>query len=120
MTLIQKIETAILLWAFWALAGCHSLTPAQQARADKFECQAAALAPLVEPTLDAADLLHDLYSGSANLGAVLSRLEIAQDEADALIDRLRACEPPVPLPAPESLTPARHIAPPPAYGNKVI
>lgn len=101
MTLIQKIEFAALLAILSCGAGCTSLTPAQAARADKFECQVAALAPLVEPTLDAAELARELYRGSADLGRVLKTLDASQAELAELLERLHNCEPPVPVPAGE-------------------
>lgn len=92
MTLLQKIEIALFL-GFWALlCGCHSLTPAQQAKADKFQCQIAAVAPLVEPALDAAELVRDLYKGSADMGKVLGSLGATQGEVEGLLKALRTCE----------------------------
>ena len=99
MTLLQKIEPALFLGFFWALSGCHSLTPAQQAKADKLECQVAALRPLVEPALDAAELVRELYKGEADLGKVLGSLGATQAEVEALLGRLHECDPQGPVPA---------------------
>lgn len=79
--------------------GCHDLTPKQQAQLDKFECQVEALKLIVEPALDAADLLKDLYAGKAQLGAVLGALGAQEPEVRELVARLRACDPPAPLEA---------------------
>jgi len=72
--------------------GCHDLTPKQQARLDKFECQVRAVAPLVEPIYDAADLVLKLRSGEASLGQVLKTLEAGEPEVRELLARLEACE----------------------------
>jgi len=117
MTLLQKIELALFLGLFWALSGCHSLTPAQTAKLDKFECEVAALRPYVEPALDAAELLRDVYKGSADLGRVLGTLDTTQAEATALLKALHACAPRAELPEGEQ---SSIVAPPPAYGNKVL
>jgi hypothetical protein len=95
-------QSLLLLAAVLALGACHSLTPAQQAKADKFECQVKALAPLVEPALDAAELARDLYAGTADIDRVVTLLGATQPEVDALNARLRACESPVPAPAAEA------------------
>jgi hypothetical protein len=72
--------------------GCHDLTPKQQARLDKFECQVAALAPLVEPVHDAYQLVRDLREGKASLRQVLATIEAGEPEVKALLERLDACE----------------------------
>lgn len=113
--------TKFLPFALLALA-CHELSPAQQAKLDLFECQAAALAPLVEPAIDSAKLARDLYVGGADLGLVFAHLNATQAEVTQTLDALRACTTaalPVREPPPE-LTPAVLHAPPPAYGNKVL
>ncbi len=98
--------------------GCQPCTPAQQARLDLFECRVKALEPLVGPTLDAAELVRDIYLGRADLGQVLATLKASQAEAKALAERFHACEPAPEAPAEEVQT--RLVAPPPAYGNKVL
>lgn len=114
--------TRLFPFALALTCGCHSLTPAQQAKVEKFDCQVRALAPLVEPALDAAELARDLYAGKGDLGRVLGSLNATQAEVDALVEALRACETaalPVREPPPE-YTPSVLRAPPPAYGNKVL
>lgn len=81
------------------LTSCGLFAPANSPRATKFDCQVEALKPLVGDVLDARALLQDLYSGKASLGAVLQNLDVGQAEAEALMQRLRACEP---LPTPEA------------------
>lgn len=83
-----------------ALFGCSSLPAVQQARADAFECRAAALAPLVEPMHDAGELLRKLEDGSADLRHVLATLNATQKEFEALVERLQACDPPAPFGSP--------------------
>ncbi len=73
--------------------GCSAqLTPKQQARLDKFECQVRAIAPLAEPIYDAADLVLKLRSGEASLSRVLATLEAGEPEVRALFERLDACK----------------------------
>lgn len=82
----------LLLATLLALAaGCTPCTPAQQAKLDLFECQVHALAPLVEPVLDAADLVRDLETGKADLRSVLGSFAKTQAEVDATLKALRAC-----------------------------
>ena len=81
------------------LCACSAqLTPKQQARLDKFECQAEALKPLVEPVYDAVELLQKLRTGEANLNAVLENLDAARSEVEALFSRLEACNGDEPAP----------------------
>lgn len=105
---VKKAAAALLLAVLAALglslsSGCASLqnVPAQRARVDKFECQAAALAPLTDPLFDTEQLLLDLYAGKADLGQVLGSLDATQAEVKGLLDRLSACEGPPPEPAQE-------------------
>ncbi len=88
-------------FAIFAVA-CHDLTPRQQARLDKFECQAAALAPLVEPIYDATDLLRAARAGEADINQVLRALAVAEDEVRALVSRLEGCDGEAPAPALEA------------------
>jgi hypothetical protein len=112
---MTKMIFAVLVGAL----GCSaSLSPAQQARQDRFECEAAAFAPILPAGIDAVELVARLYSGSASLQSVLGNLEPAQAELEALSNALDACRA-----APLQTVPAsakRVVAPPPAYGNKVI
>jgi len=117
MTLLQKIETSVFLWVLWALAGCASLTPAQQARLDLFECRVHAFEPVVSPALDAAHVVADIYRGQADLSEVLGSLRATQAEVKALQASLDACEPKPVLPVG---TQSKLVAPPPAYGNKIL
>lgn len=95
---VQKAGCALLLAVLAALglvlnSGCHALTPAQEARLDKLDCQARALEPLVSPALDAAELVRDLYAGKADLAAVLANVGASREDVKALFARLKACEP---------------------------
>lgn len=93
LTLLQKFEFALFL-TFWSvICGCHNLTSAQAAKVEKFDCQVRALAPLVEPALDAAELARDLYSGKADMGRVLGSLGASKAEVTALSERLSECSP---------------------------
>lgn len=89
--IFYRIQVATLLALFSCGLSCAPCTPAQQAKLDRFECQVHALAPLVEPALDAAELARDLYAGKADLGAVLGSLNASEAEVDALLARLHEC-----------------------------
>lgn len=93
MTLWQKIEFAFFAFVLLAVTSCHALTPAQQAKNEKFDCQVRALEPLVSPTLDAAELARDLYLGKADMGRVLGSLSASKEEVQALLARIASCEP---------------------------
>lgn len=99
------MKRAALLFAAALTCACTSLTPAQQARADRFECEVHALEPLVAPALDTAELLRKLYSGSASLQSVLQNVSATQAELQALHAALDACRaaaaPAAPASAPE-------------------
>ena len=89
-----------LLLAWCALSGC-ALFKANDPRAERLDCQARALEPLVGDVLDARQLVLDVYTGKASLGASLSALHATQAEVQALVEALQACEPPVDIPAGE-------------------
>lgn len=77
-----------------SLQGCASLPPPKQAELDLFDCRVEAVKPAVEPVLDAAELVRDLYAGRASLGAVLQALDKGEAEVRAVLERLRACDAP--------------------------
>jgi hypothetical protein len=85
-----------LLLAWCALSGC-ALFKANDPRAERLDCQVRALEPLVGDLLDARQLVLDVYTGKASLGATLGALHATQAEVQALIEALQACEPPVPF-----------------------
>lgn len=89
-----KNSLSVLLVAL-AVAGCHALSPAQQARFDQRECEVAAVAKVASPALDAAQLVERLYSGSANMGQVLQNLGATREEVQTLLSDLKACQPAV-------------------------
>lgn len=97
-----------LLFASLLLAcACHDLTPRQQAKLDRFECQARALAQVVEPTLDAAEVLKDLYTGEAELASVIGAVGATRAEFEQLLADLESCGTIVErAPAPEPAEPA--------------
>jgi hypothetical protein len=106
---VRKAAVALAVAIATALGfsqfGCKDLTPKQQARLDRFECQVAAVAPIVEPLYDAAELVLKLRSGEASLSQVLQSLEAGEPEVRALIARLDACSD-APEIEPAALTPA--------------
>jgi hypothetical protein len=77
--------------------GCGVFS-ANSAKSEKFDCQVRALQPLVGDVLDAKQLMRDLYTGKASLGAVLANLNASEAEVKKLLQDLHACEPPVELP----------------------
>lgn len=82
---------ALLSICLLPVFACHDLSPKQQARLDQFECQAAALAEVVEPTLNATELLRDLYAGKADLAQALGAVSATQGEVQRLLNSLREC-----------------------------
>lgn len=79
--------------------GCaQSLTSAQVARIEKFECQARALAPHVKGVYDERELLKDLIAGRANLTAVIVNPGLTPRELAELDADLSLCDPPLPVP----------------------
>lgn len=92
---------ALLILSLAVGCGAGSMPAAQKAQVDRFKCEVAALAPLTDPVLDTEQLVRDLYTGKASLGAVIANMHLAQAEAQALLERLRACSPSAPAPAPE-------------------
>ena len=98
------------------LLGCfRGGTPEAQARADLFACRVTALAPIVSSVLDAEELVRALYLGQTDLSAVLATLQASQLEVASLQKALRLC-------APDEVEGAQSkvVAPPPAYGNKIL
>lgn len=78
--------------------GCGLLARPGTARAAKFDCQEAALRPVLGDILDTKDFLRALYAGQASLEAALSAAGATEAEAQGLVQALRACEAPVQLP----------------------
>ncbi len=93
------------------LVGCHQLTPAQQARLDAFQCRAAAIAPLCEPAIDAAELVRTVYAGRSSLAQVLGALMATQEETAAMAEAWNRC-------TPEVKTELQAL--PPLYGNELL
>ena len=96
---VRKAALTLVLAVLAALgvsfsSGCVPLTPAQQAQVDLFECRVEALEPSCGAVLDTSELVRDLYAGRVDLGRVLSVLKVTQAEADAIAERLNACDPP--------------------------
>ncbi len=84
------------------VAACGLLAPTNSPRARKFDCQEAALRPLLGEILDTKEFLRALYTGSASLEAALTAAGATKTEIQALVTALRACEGPPPPPAPDS------------------
>lgn len=81
------------------LAACGFLAPVNSPRAKKFDCQEAALRPVLGEILDTKDFLRALYAGQASLGAALAAAGATEAEVRALVEALQACEgPPPPVP----------------------
>ncbi len=91
------------------LVGCHALNPRQQAIVDLYQCRVHALAPYVGDVFDAAELVRDVTKGDTDLVKVLAGLGWATEDIMKASAELSACEP----------QPAV-VAPPPAYGNKLL
>lgn len=87
---------------------CGLLAPANSPRAVKFDCQEAALRPVLGEILDTKALLRDLYAGKASLSAALTAAGATEAEVRAVVAGLRACEAPVaePVEPDAGLTPS--------------
>lgn len=107
--------------------GCSAQQRTETARAVKvFECEVAVLAPYVPDALSAEKLVEGVVTGAVSLPVALTRLGVPVKQANAAIDDFNVCfagaqeelaPPPEALPAGES---SRLVAPPPAYGNRVL
>jgi len=88
------------------LTACGLLAPVNSPRAKKFDCQEAALRPVLGEILDTKDFLRALYAGQASLGAALAAAGATEAEVRALVEALNACDgPPPPVPT-DSLSPS--------------
>lgn len=72
--------------------GLGALTPAEQAKVDRFECVVAALEPLVEPVLDAEAVARELFEGKADLSSLIRTFGSSQAEVEKLLLALNACK----------------------------
>lgn len=87
----MKILSSSLTFAAVLALGCHAQSPTQEARNDRFECEAAAFAKLLPAGIDAADLVQRLYTGSASLESVLANVQATLPELENLTKALNAC-----------------------------
>ena len=110
------------------LLACTAQQRAETAHAaDVFACEVAVLTPYLPEALDAAELALSVVKGEVSLPVTLARLGVAKAAADDVIDAFNTCftgQPPL-QPLPEELQPpseqqTRLVAPPPAWGNKVL
>jgi hypothetical protein len=74
--------------------GCTNLTPAQQARVDKFNCQVSALKPALGDVLDVEALVRDLYAGKADISTALGSVGATQAEVQKIVKDLAVCNGP--------------------------
>lgn len=90
----MKNAAALVLLAS-ALAGCSLISPkapADQAKADRFDCEVEAVVPIAGSVLDAAQLMRDVYAGKADLRSVLALTGSSAEDAAKLISELRKCK----------------------------
>ncbi len=85
---------ALVLTGVVAGTACGLLAPTNSPRARKFDCQEAALRPVVGDVLDTKEFLRALYAGQASLGAALTAAGATEGEVKALIKALQACDGP--------------------------
>jgi len=104
----------------FALA-CGLLPGSKTPELARFECQVAAIEPYVGDIFDAVELMRDVYAGKADLSEVAGYLRLTPEKIDAVNAKMRECngEPQAP-PEPEETVQSKLVAPPPAYGNKVL
>lgn len=94
---VKSAAAALLLAILAALglslnSGCHELTPAQQAKVDRFDCQVKAVATLVGPAVDANSLVLDLYAGKADLAAAAALAGATREDAEAFLKAWGECQ----------------------------
>lgn len=123
---IKPVTLAIVLWlsglAGVACASFGELTPKAQRAVDTFECRVEALKPYIDPVLDAEELVRDIAMGKANPETALYVVGASRAEFEAAVAAWNACSQPSERAEelPTNVVPARLVAPPPAYGNKVL
>lgn len=107
---MTRFNAFLALVAVGAVVGtaCGLLAPANSPRAVKFDCQEAALRPVLGEILDTKAFLRDLYAGKADLGAALAAIGATQAEVRAVVKALQACEAPADAGEPDAteLTPS--------------
>jgi hypothetical protein len=111
-----------------ALTACTAQQRAETAHAaEVFACEVAVLSPFVPEALDAEKLVEGIVTGQVSLPVALGRLGVAKATADSAIDAFNSCFSGPPMqPLPPELEPlpagevSRVVAPPPAYGNKIL
>ena len=86
---------ATVCFLLFCLLFCGCGVFAASPRAERFQCQARALQPVVGDVLDAEQLVRDVYTGKASLGSVLGSLKATQAEVEAVAAALQACDPPL-------------------------
>ncbi len=116
------------------LGACTNQQRAETVRArNVFECEVDALTPYLPDAVDAAQLVRDVVTGRAELDTTLIRLGASVEQANKALTEFNVCfagvdalpQSPggapvlVPKPLPESVS-SRLIAPPPAWGNRVL
>lgn len=80
------------------LVACGLFAPAHSPRAVRFDCQEAALRPILGEILDTKAFLRDLYAGKADLSAALGAIGATRAEVVAVVQALQACDAPTPVP----------------------
>lgn len=88
--------------------GCHSLEPSAQRALDVFSCQCKALEPYVGAAALAEDIVRRVSLGSLDLHEALAGFGLATDVVESACAAVDAC------------TDESPVAPPPAYGNKLL
>lgn len=120
----SPVFLAIALWLAMlagVLAGtaCNQPLPAKAVRsADIFACRVAIVAEYSGDVLDASEVVRQVIMQQANLESTLLRLGATAPEAHEALRRFVACDPDTGQPEPMRLQ--RVVAPPPAYGNRVL
>lgn len=88
--------------------GCHDYTPQAQRAQDVFECRVAALSPYLSAVFDVSEVVRDTIQGKADPVAIMSTLGLLMADIHAAAEAWNACSPQL------------IVAPPPAYGDKVV
>jgi hypothetical protein len=110
------------------LFGCTAQQRAETAHAaEVFACEVAVLSPFVPEAIDVEKLVEGVVLGQVSLPVALGRLGATHEAANRAIDAFNSCfsgpamqpVPADPEPAPSEAQ-SRLVAPPPAWGNRVM
>lgn len=115
--------TCATLAAVLIVAACASfgkLTPAARAVADINACRVAVVARYTGDVLDASEVVREVVMQRTDLTSTLLRLGVPVATVEPAVREFLNCDPEMAAPPVAPAILQRIVAPPPAYGNKVL